>query len=76
MLFRSAVDSPGAPNFGCTYTTPCPADIDGDRTVGATDLGTLLGAWGSSNATADLDHDGVVGASDLAAMLAAWGACP
>ncbi len=71
------VDSPGAANFGCEYSTGpgCPADIDGDGSVGATDLAALLGAWGSTG-SADIDGDGSVGAQDLAALLAAWGACP
>ncbi|MEY3143608.1 MAG: Leukotoxin [Planctomycetota bacterium] len=71
------VDSPGAGNFGCEYTGPaCPADLDGDGTVGASDLATVLGSWGASKSPADLDGDGTVGASDLAAVLGAWGACP
>jgi len=54
--------------------TPCPADLNGDGTVGAPDLGILLGGWGTPEG--DLDGDGTVGASDLAAFLAAWGDCP
>ncbi|MFO0828525.1 MAG: SdiA-regulated domain-containing protein [Phycisphaerales bacterium] len=53
---------------------PCPADLTGDGSVGADDLGVLLGAWGSSGA-ADLDADGTVGPADLAILLGAWGAC-
>jgi hypothetical protein len=52
---------------------PCPADLDGNGVVGASDLATLLGAWGGAGA--DLNGDGVTNASDLAAMLGAWGAC-
>jgi len=51
----------------------CPADLDGDGNVGASDLSTLLGAWGTG--TADLDSDSDTGASDLAVLLASWGAC-
>jgi hypothetical protein len=51
----------------------CPADFDGDGTVGASDLATLLGAWGTP--ACDLDGDGTTGASDLAALLASWGPC-
>lgn len=50
-----------------------PADLDGDGTVGASDLAALLGSWGTAGPFADLDGDGIVGASDLAALLAAWG---
>ena len=60
----------------CASCAPkCPADIDGNGTVGASDLAALLNAWGTANAVADLDGDGVVGAPDLAALLNAWGAC-
>jgi hypothetical protein len=74
----ATVDSPGAANYGCDYSgggPKCPADIDGDGVVGASDLSTLLGAWGGAGA-ADIDGDGSVGASDLSALLGAWGACP
>jgi hypothetical protein len=74
----ATVDSPGAANYGCDYSgggPKCPADIDGDGAVGATDLGALLGAWGGTGA-ADIDGDGTVGATDLGALLGAWGACP
>lgn len=55
--------------------TCCSADLDGDGAVGAGDLASMLGAWGSTG-PADLDGDGVVGASDLAALLGGWGPCP
>ncbi|MCA9283986.1 MAG: hypothetical protein KDA22_02135 [Phycisphaerales bacterium] len=55
--------------------TPCPADLSGDGVVDGTDLGQLLGAWGSGLAGADLDGDGSVGGGDLGMLLAAWGAC-
>jgi hypothetical protein len=53
----------------------CPADLDGDGTVGPADLSIVLGAWGTSSAAADLDGDGTVGASDLTTLLGAWGPC-
>lgn len=52
----------------------CPADLDGDGQVGASDLAILLGSWGGTGA-ADFDGGGV-GASDLAILLGSWGACP
>ncbi len=58
----------------CQAALPCPADINGDGSVGGGDLATLLGAWGT--AKVDLDGDGICGGSDLAVMLGAWGACP
>jgi uncharacterized membrane protein len=54
----------------------CPADLDLDGIVGATDLASVLGAWGTLGSNADLDGDGLVGATDLAALLGAWGDCP
>ncbi|MFO0826641.1 MAG: right-handed parallel beta-helix repeat-containing protein [Phycisphaerales bacterium] len=51
---------------------PLAADLDGNGTVGASDLGILLGAWGTSDAAADLDDDGVVGSTDLGILLGAW----
>jgi formylglycine-generating enzyme required for sulfatase activity len=52
----------------------CVADLDGDGSVGATDLAQLLGEWGPcAKCTADLDADGSVGATDLATMLGVWG---
>jgi len=53
----------------------CPADLDGDGTVGASDLATLLAAWAETGGPADLDGDGTVGAGDLTTLLAAWGPC-
>lgn len=54
----------------------CPADLDGDRDVGAADLSIVLARWGSGGGEGDLDRDGDVTAGDLSALLAAWGACP
>lgn len=57
-------------------TAPCVGDVDGDGSVGAADLATLLGAWGKcSGCAGDLDGDGAVGAADLAILLGAWGDC-
>ncbi|MBI1302230.1 MAG: hypothetical protein GC172_00300 [Phycisphaera sp.] len=53
---------------------PCPADLDGDGAIGASDLATLLAAWGTDGA--DLSGDGLTDAGDLATLLASWGACP
>ena len=55
----------------------CPADLDGDDTIGASDLAILLGAWGPCpDCPADLDGDGAVGPFDLALLLGNWGSCP
>ncbi|MEE9212963.1 MAG: hypothetical protein V3U29_09935 [Phycisphaeraceae bacterium] len=55
----------------------CPADLDGDGSVGAADLANLLGAWGPNPGhPADFNGDDVVGPFDLAILLGAWGPCP
>jgi hypothetical protein len=66
-----------ATSIGATVTvaTPCPADLDGDGEVGATDLAALLSGWGVSGSPADIDGSGTVDSVDLAALLNAWGAC-
>lgn len=55
----------------------CPADIDRDGQVGASDLSILLGSWGACGlgCPGDIDGDGTVSATDLANLLAAWGPC-
>jgi len=62
-------------SFGTVGTTAptCPSDLNGDGTVNASDLATLLGAWGGTGA--DINGDGTTNASDLATLLGAWGNC-
>jgi len=57
-----------------TCTTPCPADLDGNRFVNATDLGLVLASWGTP--AGDIDGNGTTDAADLAAVLGSWGECP
>ncbi|TVQ33769.1 MAG: hypothetical protein EA376_01355 [Phycisphaeraceae bacterium] len=57
----------------------CPADLDGDGSVGSGDLAVLLGCWGVAVgpcASADLTGSGDVGSADLADLLGQWGPCP
>ncbi len=49
-----------------------PADLNGDGTVGGSDLSTLLSNWGGTG-VGDINDDGVVSGPDLAAILSAWG---
>ena len=51
----------------------CPQDLDLDGSVGGSDLGLLLGGWGT--AEPDLNLDGVVNGADLGVLLGAWGPC-
>ncbi len=54
----------------------CPADLDGDGSVGILDLLALLAAWGTDpGGPPDFDGDGTVGILDLLTLLANWGAC-
>ena len=54
----------------------CPADLDGDDTVGILDLLALLAAWGTDpGGPPDFDGDGTVGILDLLYLLANWGPC-
>jgi hypothetical protein len=56
--------------------TPCPADIDGSRSVDGLDLANLLANWGASRGGAgDIDRNGDVNGVDLSAILSAWGPC-
>jgi hypothetical protein len=56
---------------------PCPWDLDGNGTVGTSDLLALLAAWGPNPGhPADFDGDGVVSTSDLLALLGHWASCP
>ncbi|MHC5027190.1 MAG: dockerin type I domain-containing protein, partial [Planctomycetota bacterium] len=65
-VFR--IDSEAAP--------PC-LDVDGDGTVGVTDLSTLITQWGpcGGDCAVDFDGDGNVNTSDLVALILAWGPC-
>ena len=53
----------------------CRADLDGDGTVGGSDLTRLLSAWNTDRFDADLDDSGFVDGADLAEFLARWGVC-
>lgn len=53
---------------------PCPADLNGDRSVNGSDLGQLLSSWGSSQF--DLTGDMIVNGEDLGVLLSSWGPCP
>lgn len=59
---------------------PCPGDLNGDFSVGLSDLTLLLASFGSSvgdpayNPDADLDGNGSIGLTDLTLFLANFGA--
>lgn len=70
-------DNTGTSGFStfAIVEVPCAADFDGNGSVDGGDLGTLLGAWNTTDKTADLNHDGVVNGADLAIVLGSWGSC-
>ncbi len=73
---------PETQEFDVVVTTPCPADLDGDGSVGIVDFLALLAAWGPCtgpcppSCPADFDGDCSVGIVDFLTLLAAWGPCP
>lgn len=68
-----AVDTPGSENPACPVD--CPADFDGDGSIGVSDILILIAGWGGNDPTHDLDGDGTVGVSDLLILIGAWGPC-
>ncbi len=63
--------------FLIDFGSDCPWDLDGNGSVGASDLLSLLVSWGPcKGCPADFDNNGSVGASDLLALLVNWGPCP
>lgn len=77
MVWQSGVDGFVTTDFRAgTAIDGNPADLNGDGLVDGTDLGILLGAWGTcgdcGDCPADLDGNCQVDGGDLAAMLAAW----
>ena len=54
----------------------CPADVDGDDSIGFADVLTVLADWGCEICPAsDVDGDGQVGFSDVLGVIASWGDC-
>ncbi len=56
-------------------STPCLADLNGDRVVDAADLAIILSRWDLGGGLGDLDRNGQVGGGDLSILLNAWGSC-
>ena len=56
---------------------PCPGDLDGDESIGFSDVLIVLNDWGCvENCASDVDGDSSVGFSDVLIILNDWGACP
>ena len=52
----------------------CPADLDGDGTVGIDDFLIVLGSWGGPDG--DTNGDGTTDILDFLNVLGSWGPCP
>ncbi len=64
-------------SIGGGSAPPCPADLDGDGSVGFGDLLAVLAAWGAcEDCPEDIDESGEVDFNDVLAVLSAWGPCP
>jgi len=63
----------GSGVLSITCGTPCAPDLNADGLVDGSDLGVLLGGWGSP--AGDLDGNGTTDGGDLGIMLGAWGPC-
>ena len=56
----------------------CLADVNHDQQVNATDLASVLSAWGTNGSATgtDINNDGLVNGSDLTFVFSGWGPCP
>lgn len=69
-VVEAGVDDVRVERTGCQHA---PADINRDGRIDGSDLGLLLGAWGSGGLpAADVNGDGTVNGSDLGLLLGAW----
>ena len=58
------------------FSPPCPADVNGDQTVGVSDMLEVISAWGPCvMCAADVTGDGFVNVADLLAVIDGWGRC-
>jgi hypothetical protein len=67
--------------YGDVSASPCPGDVNSDRSVDLTDLAILLASYGTTSGATledgDLNGDGDVDLEDLALLLAEFGTgCP
>jgi len=65
----TSVSTPGVASF----TTGLAADLNGDNIVDTSDLGVLLGAFGTAGPTGDVNGDNIVDTSDLGLLIGAFG---
>lgn len=60
------------PLSGTSTPSQAAGDLNGDGTVGITDLSILLSKWGTGDTQADLNKDGTVSITDLSILLTGW----
>jgi hypothetical protein len=76
-LCITVADTCDGPCGACETGDPCPADLDGDGSVGVVDFLVLLAQWGTDpGGPPDFDGDGTVGMSDFLVLVGDWGPCP
>jgi hypothetical protein len=77
VVFTNGCGSIASAAVSVMVASSCPADLNGDGIVTGSDLGILLGEWGTSGGSsgADLDGNGIVSGSDLGILLGDWGPC-
>ena len=59
------------PQTGCDEEPECPADLDGDGTIGVNDVLQLISSWGTPDG--DVTGDGTTDVADILAILDAYG---
>ena len=73
-------DTPGAQNLDCPggIVNLCPTDLNGDSVTDSSDMGSLLGSFGTCEpgTPGDFNDDLVIDSSDLGSMLGSFGPCP
>ncbi len=72
-IFNGTMPDADGDGRGDNCPTPCVGDFNSDGTVDASDLATLLNAWGTAGG--DLNADATTDAADLAVLLNGWGSC-
>jgi hypothetical protein len=68
-------EGPAVTTRRAVVVNPCPADLDGDGSVGIHDLLIVIDLWGTDDADADLDGNGQVGITDILVVIDSWGGC-
>ena len=73
-------DTPGAQNLDCPggIVNLCPTDLNGDTFTDSSDMGSLLGSFGTCEpgTAGDFNGDLFIDSADLGTMLGSFGACP